>query len=312
MRCRKRTRLRREIRIERRLHRMRLNQLTIQLLNDGPRTHTLMNTHTVLLRQSQQLLKVRLHIHAATQRLRQGITHRHHTPRTRYIRHRALTRRLMPQRQRHRTKHRLRGILNQALRQLAHLHIIRIRTIRLKHRKLRIMGRISTLITEITTQLIHRTATAHHQALQVQLRRNTQRQILTIGVDIRAERTRARATVHRMQNRGLHLKETLRIQSGTQRLNDRGAQTQVPHLIRMHQQVRGTATQTRLRVGKGVEGDGVQTLRRHVPGGGNQRWGAVATRPVVAPYGDDVAGIQVAGGEAQQALAHQVALHDDL
>ena len=97
------------------------------------------------------------------------------------------------------------------------------------------MGRISTLITEITTQLIHRTATAHHQALQVQLRRNTQRQILAIGVDIRAERTRARATVHRMQNRGLHLKETLRIQSGTQRLNHRGAQTQVPHLIRMHQ-----------------------------------------------------------------------------
>ena len=70
MRRRKRTRLRREIRIERRLHRMRLNQLTIQLLNDGTRTHTLVNTHTMLLRQSQQLLKIRLHIHAATQRLR--------------------------------------------------------------------------------------------------------------------------------------------------------------------------------------------------------------------------------------------------
>ena len=50
MRCRKQTRLRREIRIERRLHCMRLNQLTIQLLNDGSRTRTLMNTHTVLLR----------------------------------------------------------------------------------------------------------------------------------------------------------------------------------------------------------------------------------------------------------------------
>ena len=97
------------------------------------------------------------------------------------------------------------------------------------------MGRISTLITEITTQLIHRTAAADHQTLQIQLRRNTQRQILTIGVDIRAERTRARATVHRMQNRGLHLKETLRVQPGTQRLNDRGAQTQILHLIRMHQ-----------------------------------------------------------------------------
>ena len=131
----------------------------------------------------------------------------------------------MPQRQRHRTKHRLRGILNQALRQLTHLHIIRVRTIRLKHRKLRIMGRISTLITEITTQLIHRTATAHHQTFEVQLRCNTQRQILTVRIDIRAERTRARATVHRMQNRGLHLKEALRIQSGTQRLNDCGTQT---------------------------------------------------------------------------------------
>ena len=132
------------------------------------------------------------------------------------------------------------------------------------------MGRISTLITEITTQFIHRTATTHHQALQVQLRRNAQRQILTIGVDIRVERTRARATVHRMQNRGLHLKETLRIQSGTQRLNDRSAQAQILHLIRMHQQVCGAATQTRLRVGEGVEGDGVQALRRHVPAGGNQ------------------------------------------
>ena len=312
MRRRKRTRLRREIRIERRLHRMRLNQLTIQLLNNRARAHTLMNTHTMLLRQSQQLLKISLHIHAATQRLRQSITHRHHTPRTRHIRHHALARSLTTQRQRHRTKHRLSGILNQTLRQLAHLHIIRIRTIRLKHRKLRIMGRISTLITEITTQLIHRTATAHHQTLQVQLRRNTQRQILTIRIDIRAERTRARATVHRMQNRGLHLKETLRIQPGTQCLNDRGTQTQILHLIRMHQQVRGTATQTRLRVGKGVEGDGVQALRRHVPGGGNQRLGTVTARPVGAPHGDDVTGIQVAGGEAQRALAHQAAFHDDL
>ena len=53
MRRRKRARLRREIRIERRLHRMSLNQLTVQLLNDSTRTHTLMNTHTMLLRQSQ-------------------------------------------------------------------------------------------------------------------------------------------------------------------------------------------------------------------------------------------------------------------
>ena len=174
------------------------------------------------------------------------------------------------------------------------------------------MGRISTLITEITTQLIHRTATAHHQTLQIQLRRNTQRQILTVRIDIRAERTRARATVHRMQNRGLHLKEALRIQAGTQCLNDRSTQAQILHLVRMHQQVCGTATQARLRVSKGVEGDGVQALRRHVPGGGNQRWSAVTAHPVGAPHGDDVTSIQVAGGEAQRVLAHQAAFHDDL
>ena len=40
--------------------------------------------------------------------------------------------------------------------------------------------------------------------------------------------------------------------------------------------------------------------------------GAVAACPVAALHGDDVAGIQVAGGEAQQAFAHQVAFHDDL
>ena len=174
------------------------------------------------------------------------------------------------------------------------------------------MGRISTLITEITTQLIHRTATAHHQTLQVQLRRNTQRQILTIGIDIRAEWTRARATVHRMQNRGLHLKEALRIQAGTQCLNDRSTQTQILHLIRMHQQVRGTATQTRLRVSKGVEGDGVQALRRHVPGDGNQRWSAVTAHPVSALHDDDVAGIQGVCSEVQQTLTHQATLHDNL
>ena len=43
----------------------------------------------------------------------------------------------------------------------------------------------------------------------------------------------------------------------------------------------------------------MQTLRRHVPGGGNQRWGAVTARPVAALHGDDVARIQVAGGEVQ-------------
>ena len=115
-----------------------------------------------------------------------------------------------------------------------------------------------------------------------------------------------------MQNRGLHLKETLRIQPGTQCLNDRGTQTQILHLIRMHQQVRGTATQARLRVSKRVKGDGVQALRRHVPGGGNQRWSAVTAHPVSALHGDDVTGIQVAGGEAQRAFAHQAAFHDDL
>ena len=77
---------------------MRLNQLTIQFLNDGARAHALMNAHTVPLRQSQQLLKIRLHIHAATQCLRQSITHRHHTPRTRHITHHALARSLTTQR----------------------------------------------------------------------------------------------------------------------------------------------------------------------------------------------------------------------
>ena len=56
----------------------------------------------------------------------------------------------------------------------------------------------------------------------------------------------------------------------------------------------------------------MQALRRHVPGGGNQRLGAVTAHPVGALHGDDVTGIQVAGGKAQWALAHQAAFHDNL
>ena len=56
----------------------------------------------------------------------------------------------------------------------------------------------------------------------------------------------------------------------------------------------------------------MQTLRRHGPGGCNQRFSAIAACPVSTLHGDDVASIQVAGGEVQQAFTHQAALHDDL
>ena len=81
--------------------------------------------------------------------------------------------------------------------------------------------------------------------------------------------------MHRVQDWGLNLGETLRIQGAPDGRNNSRAHPQVLHLFRVNQQIGGAAAQACLRVGEGVERDGMQALGGHLPVSGQHRDGAV-------------------------------------
>ena len=131
---------------------------------------------------------------------------------------------------------------------MAHVGVVGVGLVCLKHRELGVVRVICTLVAEVTAQLIHGTHAAHHQAFEVQLRGDTQCQIRPVGVNERFEGAGAGATVHRVQDWGLNLGETLRIQGAPDGRNNSRAHPQVLHLFRVNQQIGGAAAQARLRV----------------------------------------------------------------
>ena len=122
-----------------------------------------------MLREGQELLEICLQVYAAAQRLRKGIAHRNHTPGARNIRQHAFRRGLGAKGQLNRAEHGPRGVLDEPLGQLAHLHVIGVGAVRLQHREFGVVGCVRTLVAEVSAQLVHRAATANHQALEVQL-----------------------------------------------------------------------------------------------------------------------------------------------
>ena len=95
--------------------------------------------------------------------------------------------------------------------------------VRLQHREFGVVGCVRTLVAEVSAQLVHRAATANHQAFEVQLGGDAQRQILAVGVDVGTEGACARPAVHRVQDGGLNLEEAFGVQARAQCFDNRRA-----------------------------------------------------------------------------------------
>ena len=98
--------------------------------------------------------------------------------------------------------------------------IVRVRLVKLQHRELGIVVRGEPFVAEVAVDLVDALQPAHHQPLQIQLRRDAQVQIDVQRVVVRDERTRRRAAVERLHHRRLHFDEAARFQLPAQRRDD--------------------------------------------------------------------------------------------
>ena len=104
-------------------------------------------------------------------------------------------------------KHLLRRIRNHLLGQFHDLQIVCVGPIELKLCEFRIMLERDAFIAEVASNLIDAFEISHKQALEIQLKRNTQVHILLEFVVMCHERTRRRAAIQRLQDGRLDFQE---------------------------------------------------------------------------------------------------------
>ena len=89
--------------------------------------------------------------------------------------------------------------------------IVRVGLIELEHGELGIVLRRDAFVAEIAIDLVDALQAAHHQALQIQLRRDAQIQIDIERVVVRDERPRRRAAVEGLQHGRFHFQKAARL-----------------------------------------------------------------------------------------------------
>ena len=106
----------------------------------------------------------------------------------------------------------MRRLRQQFGREIHQAAIIGVGLVELQHRELGIVMRGEALVAEVAIDLVDALQPAHHQPLQVQLRRDAQVEIDIERVVVRDERPRRRAAVERLHHGRFHLDEAARFQ----------------------------------------------------------------------------------------------------
>ena len=126
---------------------------------------------------------------------------------------------------------------------LGHDHqflIVRVGLVELEHRELRIVLRRDPLVPEVAVDLVHALEPAHDEPLQIELRRDPQKELHVERVVVRDERTRQRAARDRLHHRSFDFE----VAAGVQEAADRGehltAHLENPPGVRVHDQVEVT------------------------------------------------------------------------
>ena len=191
--------------------------------------------------------------------------------------------------------------------------IVRVGLVELQHGELGVVVRGEPFVAEVAIDLVDALQAAHHQPLQVQLRRDPQVEIDIERVVMRDERTRRGAAVERLHHRRLHFDEAARFQLPAQRRDDSRARDEDLAHVGIGDQIQIALAVARLHVFQAVP------LLRH----GEQRLAeelqllrvdaqfAGARAEEIAFHADDVADIDQLE-EREIALAHGVFLDVDL
>ena len=98
--------------------------------------------------------------------------------------------------------------------------IIGIRLVKLQHGELGVVLRGKPLIAKVAVDLVDALQPAHHQPLQIQLRRDAQVEIDIERIVVRHERARRGAAIKRLHHRRFHFDETPRFELPPQRRDD--------------------------------------------------------------------------------------------
>ena len=104
-------------------------------------------------------------------------------------------------------KHLLRQPAQHFLGKVHEIAVIRIRLIEFKHGEFRIVARGQSFVAEIAVDLEDLFETAHHQALEIQFRGDTQKQLHVEGVMMRDKRPRRRTPGNRLHHRRFHFQK---------------------------------------------------------------------------------------------------------
>ena len=98
--------------------------------------------------------------------------------------------------------------------------IVPVRGVELQLREFGIVLERHAFIAEVAADFVHALVHAHQQALQIQLERDAQIQILIELIVMRDERSGRRAAVQRLQDRRFHFEEIEAVEEAPQRIDD--------------------------------------------------------------------------------------------
>ena len=101
-------------------------------------------------------------------------------------------------------RHGARHVMHQTLHHLQHGHVVAESLIRLHGGEFRIMAAIHAFVAEVAIDFKDLAHAAHHESLQIELRRNAQKELHIKGIVRRHKRTRRRAAGNRLHHGSLY------------------------------------------------------------------------------------------------------------
>ncbi len=150
----------------------------------------------------------------------------------------------------------LRHTLDEPLDARHRVAVVGVRLVPLEHRELGVVLEGDALVAEVLAELVDALQTADDQALEVELGRDPEVEILVELVVVRHERLREGAAIARLQDGGLDFDEAVAVEGATHRSHHPCAQQEDPPRLLVHQQVEVALAIAELDVGEPVEGVG--------------------------------------------------------
>ena len=152
-----------------------------------------------------------------------------------------------------RPEHVLRHGAKQHLGEVHEVAVVAVSLVEFHHRELGIVARGNALVPEVAVDLEHALESAHHQALEVEFRRDAQVQLHVQRVVVRDEGAGRRAARDRMHHRRLDLEEPALDHEGADLADDAAAQMEHAARVLVHDQVDMALAVLALLVGEAME-----------------------------------------------------------